>query len=256
WAMLLEATRKHPAHGLARNALRRLAEREAERGGPAAEAAWLRAQAPALRGTDLDQDVRYRLGLALEESGDHEGAIRELVAAARAHPYPAGSLTDHALFRAAKIAEALDRPEEAIGYLRELLAPREPASTGSYERVLFDDAQLAIATIYRDRLRDRAAARRELHALYERFPASLLRDDALWNEALLWREDGRADEACGVAARLARELPDSRYARCVALLCPSLPAGERECAGYIKRQLEGDRGEPGPPDDEEPAPGQ
>jgi tetratricopeptide (TPR) repeat protein len=240
WALLLEATRRHPTHGLSRNALRELADRELERAGPVGALAWLRRQEPAFRGTELDQVIGYQIGLALQRTGDREGALRELVAAARAHPYPFGALTDNALLRAAKIAEELGRFEEAIGYLRELTTTREGASTGSYERPLFDDAQLAIAAIYRDRIGDRAAARRELRALYTRFPQSLLRDDALWSEAKLWREDKRQEEACDVASKLAREFPDSRYARCVSRLCPSLPAGPRECAGYIVRELEGD----------------
>jgi tetratricopeptide (TPR) repeat protein len=238
WAMLLAATRRHPKHGLARHAVRELAAHEEERGGPAAAVAWLESQEPAFRKTELAQVFGYELGLALERSGDREGAVRVLVATARAHPYPFGALTDNALFRAAKLEEELGRPEEAIRHLRALLAPREGAATGSYERPLFDDAQLAIAIIYRDALRDRAAARREFHKLYEAHPASLLRDDALWEEAKLWREDGKTEEACDAAARLARELPDSRYARCVQHICPSLPAGERACADYIVREID------------------
>jgi tetratricopeptide (TPR) repeat protein len=245
WAKLLEAVRRHPKHGLARNALRQLVQREEDRGGPAAAVAFLRSEEPALRKTELDQMVQYELGRAIERSGDPEAAIRTLVATARAHPYPLGALTDNALFQAARIAEERDRPEEAIGYLRELIAPRERADTGSYERPLFDDAQLKIATLYRDALKDRAAARRELRRLYTRHTASILRDDALWAEAILWQEDGQQDEACAAAALLAKELPESRYARCVHLLCPSLPAPARPCAAYIERQIHGDEEDPG-----------
>lgn len=251
WAMLLEATRRHPTHGLSRNALRELADHEEERGGPEAALAWLRRQEPVFRGTELDQVIGYQLGLALDRTGDREGALRALVATARAHPYPFGPLTDNALLRAAELAEELGRFTEAIGYLREMIAPRERAATGSYERPLFDDAQLAIAALYRDRLHDRAAARRELRALYTRFPASLLRDDALWSEAKLWREDMKQKEACEVASKLARELPDSRYASCVSRLCPSLPAGQRACAAYIVRELEGEDREGSPDQDGE-----
>ncbi|WP_437337294.1 tetratricopeptide repeat protein [Sorangium sp. So ce394] len=238
YAMLLAATRRNPSHGLARNALKRLLRREEERAGAGGALAWLRQHGPAFRGTELDQDVAYNTGLLLEQSGDREGALRTLVAAARAHPYPAGSLTDDALFRAAELAAALGRPEEAIGYLRELLAPRESAATGSYDRARFDDAQLEIARLYRDALGDRAAARRELRKLYTNHPASILRDDALWAEAKLWREDGRTQEACATAALITRELPESRYARCAHAICPSLPAPQRPCADYIVRELD------------------
>jgi tetratricopeptide (TPR) repeat protein len=240
WARLLDAVRRHPEHGLARNALRRLVQREEDRGGAAAAVAWLQREEPTLRKTELDQMVQYELGRALDRGGDPDSAIRVLVATARAHPYPRGALTDNALFHAARIAEGRGRPEEAIGYLRELLTPRERADTGSYERPLFDDAQLKIATLYRDALKDRAAARRELRRLYTQHTASILRDDALWAEALLWREDGRTDEACDAVELLAKELPDSRYARCVNLLCPSLPAPAHPCARYIERQVHGE----------------
>ncbi|WP_437679892.1 tetratricopeptide repeat protein [Sorangium sp. So ce131] len=238
YARLLAAARRHPSHGLARGALKRLIQREEDRGGAAGALAWLRREGPAFRGTELDQDVAYHTGLLLERSGDREGALRALVAAARAHPYPEGSLTDDALFRAAELAAALGRPKEAIGYLREMLASREPAVTGSYDRERFDDAQLEIARLYRDALGDRASARRELRKLYTDHRTSLLRDDALWAEAKLWREDGRAEDACATVALLSRELPDSRYARCAHAICPSIPQGQRSCAEYILRELE------------------
>ena len=240
WAMLRAAVRRHASHGMARRVLRSLVQREEDRGGPAAAVAWLEREAPQLRGTEIEQAASYELGLALERSGDREGAIRTLVAAARARPYPFGAHADNALFEAARIASEAGRPEEAIRYLREMLAPRERAETGSYERPLFDDAQLEIAELYRDALKDRAAARREFHRLYADHPASLMRDDALWQEALLWREDAKQDETCAAARRLSRELPESRYARCVHHLCPSLPALKQPCAGYIERQLRGD----------------
>ncbi|WP_437915688.1 tetratricopeptide repeat protein [Sorangium sp. So ce302] len=238
YAMLLAATLRRPSHGLARNALKRLIQREEDRAGAAGALAWLRQHGPALRGTELDQDVAYNTALLLERSGDREAALRALVAAARAHPYPVGSLTDDALFHAAELAASLGRPEEAIGYLREMLSAREPAVTGSYDREKFDDAQLEIARLYRDALGDRAAARRELRKLYTDHPASILRDDALWAEAKLWREEGRSKEACATAARIVRELPESRYVRCAHAICPSLPAAPRPCADYILRELD------------------
>ena len=240
WAMLLAALKRHPEHGGARYALKQLIAREEERGGPAATIAWLRREGAALRGTALDQMVAYQVGRALERSGDREGAIRALVGAARAHPYPHGGLTDNAFYEAARIAELLGRPEEAIGYLRELVAPREQAETGSYERPLFDDAQRRIAIIYRDSIGNRAAARREFRRLHDVHRKSLLRDDALWEEARLWRDDAREDEACSVGSRLRHEFPDSRFARCVHRLCPSLPPMEQPCAAYIERTLEGE----------------
>ncbi|EYF01690.1 Hypothetical protein CAP_7895 [Chondromyces apiculatus DSM 436] len=234
---LFAVLKRHPEHGLARRALKLLIEHEEARGGARGAAAWLTREGAALRGTELDQMVTYEHGRALERSGDRRGAIRVLVQAARAYPYPGGALTDNALFHAARLAEEEGRPEEAIGYLREMVAPREKAATGSYERPLFDDAQLRIAQIYRDTIKDRAAARREFRKLYDAHPSSLLRDDVLWEEAKLWREDGRQEEACSVAARIRRDFPESRFTRCVHHLCPTMQAQKQPCAAYVERTL-------------------
>ncbi|AKT39409.1 tetratricopeptide repeat protein [Chondromyces crocatus] len=237
FAQLFAALRRHPEHGFARRALRMLVDHQEALGGPAGAVSWLEREGSGLRGTELDQMVRYELGRAEERAGDRARALRTLLDAARAHPYPTGPLTDNALFHAARLAEELGRPEEAISILRELLAPRETASTGSYERPLFDDAQLRIAQIYRDTLKDHASARREFRRLYEKHRTSLMRDDVLWAEAKLWLEDGQQREACSVAALLRRDFPESRYARCAHRLCPTLEASGKPCAAYIERDL-------------------
>jgi tetratricopeptide (TPR) repeat protein len=240
FAMLEAAARAHPEHGLARPSIQRIARRAEERGGPAAALAWLRAAEPAFRGTEQDQVIHYAVAQELLAASDAAGAHDAFIATAHAHPYPFGGLTDDALFHAAEIDRDRGRHEEAIAHLRELVGTREKSDTvGSYERPRYSEAQMKIAEAYRDGLRDHAAARREFHRLYADFKTSILRDDALWAEARLARQDGDAGAACDAAKKIVREFPDSRYAPCAPLVCPDAPAagGKRGCADYISRDV-------------------
>jgi tetratricopeptide (TPR) repeat protein len=242
WAMLDEAMLKLPKHGLARPALRRLVDHAEETSGVEAALAFLDAHGAKLEGTELVEVLGYERALVLERAGRLADAHEAFVKNARRFPYPFGGLTDDALWRAALIDEELRRYEEAIAHLRELLSVREPASGGaSYERPRFPEAQLKIALLYRDRLHDRKAARRELEQLYARHKATIKRDDAVWMGAVLARQDGDEEAACKMARRLVDEFPDSRYARCAREVCPSAPPAKRECADYIRRELRGDK---------------
>nr|WP_240808041.1 tetratricopeptide repeat protein [Polyangium spumosum] len=239
--MLFDATAKHTKHGLARRAVKRLVEHEHERGGDEAVLAWAKGPARALRNTDLEENVDYEVAHALDRLGRHAEARDAFISIARAHPYPFGTLTDDALWHASLMEEKLGRHEAAITHLRALLAARESAHlTGSYERPRYSPAQMRIAELYRDKLHDHAAARRELRKLSTDHPTSTLRDDALWAEARLARDDGDEDEACDLAERLRKDFFDSRYARCAHLVCDEIrPApNEKPCAGYIEREIE------------------
>jgi tetratricopeptide (TPR) repeat protein len=244
WRKLEEAARKSPQHGVARLAIRRLVEHQQEQGGEAAVMAWLDANRAAFRGTDQEEVIAYETASSLARAGRKQEAHDAFLVIARRWRYPHGGFFTDALWEAAALDEDAGRFAEAIEHLREMLAVREKAdTTGSYERPRYQSAQLRIAELYRDKLRDRAAARREFHHLYRDFKTSRLRDDALWAEALLAREDRDATAACDLASELVKELPESRYASCARLLCPTAPAGKKECAEYIRRSVEGDRGE-------------
>lgn len=226
----------YPEAGSARRAFAVRVEHLRARGGEHAVLDWLAAMAPKLAASDLDENVRRERAASQRALGDLAAARDELVACARAHPYPAGSLFDDVLWEASEIDEALGDAPRAIADLREMLRVREPsAMNGSYERPRFGPAQMRIATLLRDRVGDRAAARRELHALYRDFPTSLLRDDALWEEAKLAKADGDGAAACAALGDLVRDLPTSRYAACVAALCPSLtpPREAGACHAYV-----------------------
>ncbi len=237
---LWEALQKFPNHGNADRALKELADREEERGGLGARITWLASVQARFAATELDEVVVYELGLALRAAGRNEEARAQFVAAAEAHPHPFGGLTDDAWWHAAEIDRELGRPAQAIDDLRRMLAPRERSSmNGSYTRQRFPPGQMLIAEIYRDDLHDHAAARREFQRLFDDFPDSVLRDDALYQQALLARADGDLKGACGAAERLVDKLPDSRYAPCAHLLCKDLsPLPNRSCADYIVRELQ------------------
>jgi hypothetical protein len=106
---------------------------------------------------------------------------------------------------------------------------------GSYERPRFSPAQYRIAVLYRDALHDHAAARREFHKLYADHPTSILRDDALWQEATLARTDGDTQSACTLMAALTKDFPSSRYVACAQTLCPTAPTSSSRCHPYITR---------------------
>lgn len=252
WTQLETTLLAHPNSGNAHAALARILSRVAEQGGDAAVVAWLAAHEKGLARTDLAQTVTYERANALERLGRLDEARDTYLSAARAHPYPHGTLTDDAFWRAADIEDRQGRYAQAIALLEEMLAPRETSGEpGSYERPRFPASRQRIAELYRDRLKDHRAARREFHRLYEEHKATILRDDALWNEARLAREDGDGKNACEVMELLAKKFPDSRYALCTRELCPSAPAPKKACAGYVVRQLARPAGSPEPLDEAE-----
>jgi TolA-binding protein len=234
YQLLRDAMMRHPNDGLARRALDRWALRLDESGGDVI--AWLRDVMPRLEKTELDETARYQLATHLEKAGNLEGARDAFVACAERHPYPEGSLFDDALFHASLLDEKLGRPERAIDDLRRMLASREPSTfAGSYERPRFSPSQFRIAVLYRDKLGDHASARREFHKLYADYPTSILRDDALWEEAKLAFADGDAKSACQLTSTLAKDFSGSRYAACTQALCPTAPASTKPCHAYLLR---------------------
>jgi tetratricopeptide (TPR) repeat protein len=241
YAMLDAAALRFPAHGVARPAILRLVRHAQDRGGEPAVLAFLDAHEAAFRATEQDEVIAYERALSLDRAGRRKEAHDTFLASARKHPYPSGGLTDDAYWHAAEIDVDEGRYDEAIAHLREMLSAREAAGAwASYERPRYSQAQLRIAEIYRDKLKDHAAARRELERLYALHTTTIKRDDAVWAEARLAREDGDSVTACMLAKRLADEFPESRYVPCAHEVCPSAPRAARACADYILRELEGE----------------
>ena len=99
--------------------------------------------------------------------------------------------------------------------LRGLLATREVAiGAGSYFSIWLDDAQLELGRVLRDDLHDlRRRGRRRFDRLPQDYPASILRDDALYELARHARAAPAMHAgACGAIADARRKLePDSKY---------------------------------------------
>ena len=90
-----------------------------------------------------------------------------------------------------------------------MLAERESSfMMGSYERPRYEPAMIRLCALARDALHDRAKARACFDRVYRELTTSELRDDALWEEARLAREDGDAPASCAGLDRLVRELPE------------------------------------------------
>ena len=249
-ALLVAAIRRHPGSGLAPRALREhLGRREAE-AGPAAAVSACTELLAGLEGSELDETLRYERARLWERAGSLEAARDAFLDTATRHPYPQGALWDDALARAADLEERLGRPLGAIGILERMLAEREPSTgLGSYERARYAEARFRIAEIHRDRLGDPLRARREFRRVYEEHSTSLLRDDALWQEALVSVRSADPEAACEPLLLLVNDLSESRYAACAPKLCPRVkaPAKARACHIDTTEAFVTERAPPGAP---------
>ena len=242
YADLGSLVEKHPSSGLAPHALARIASHRDETTGKKETLAWLDALGERLGRTELGETIAYQAALRAQATGDLQGAHTRFLAIADRWPYPHGSTFDDSLYRVSEIDETLGRPEEAISHLNRMLAERETASLiGTYQRPRYTQAALRIATLYRDRIGDRKKAREAFHRVYADFTTSVYRDDALWQEAELFRLDGDASAACARASTLVREFPDSRYVPCAQAACPNVARPSKSdapktCHDYLGRK--------------------
>jgi TolA-binding protein len=237
WAALEEAILRYPNHGSARRALRLWSDHIAERDGEEALRERLTAWLKPLADTDIHQQVRYERARSHWRSGNLQQAHDDFVEAARRHPYPQGTLTDDAWWHASQVAEEQGAIGTAISDLRSLLASREVATGGSYERPRYPEAQMRLGVLYRDYLGDHDAARDAFRRVYREHETSILADDALWNEAMLYARDGDSETACDRLDDLRDDFPQSRYVRCLNRICPGRPEGDRPCPDYILETL-------------------
>ncbi|MBN4059264.1 hypothetical protein JYT22_01270 [Endomicrobium sp. AH-315-J14] len=239
WTMLRQALLRFPDHGAASHAMTIGVRELARSKGEEKARRFLEENQPRFRGTAAEQQAKYERALSLERSGLYVRAREAFITLAHEHPYPKGALTDDALWNASLLDERLGHYELAISDLRELLNDRELADGGSYERPRFPAAQMRIAELYRDRLKDPLRSREEFSHVYERHTTSILADDALWEEMLLTRAAGDPEESCELAERMIETFPDSRYQRCLESLCPNLQLAEskRGCPPYLQQQL-------------------
>jgi TolA-binding protein len=230
---------KHPSSGLARPALMRVLRDRDNRSNPKETLAYLRGLETILGASELGETIAYEAALRLVAIGDTRSARDAFVAVVARWPYPGGKLFDDALFRASELDEALEDYVAAVTHLQEMLRERETTTfLGSYQRPRYSLALMRIAHLYRDRLDDRVRAREALHRIYVEFTTSTLRDDALFEEAALFREDGDPKKACLALVSLVRDFPDSRYVPCAVELCPDAkrPTNSKapvSCSAYL-----------------------
>lgn len=241
WNDLEKAMTRFPNDGLAHRALTRLAMHVEETSGQAATIGWLEKIAPSFTGTELEQAVAFETAKRIDASGDIADARARYIAIADKWPYPHGAFWDDSLYRAALVDEKNKKYEEAISDLERMLADRETASMlGSYERPMYEPAAWKIAEIYRDDLHDTEKAAAAFHRVYSEFTTSLKRDDALWEESLVWKKNGDASAACSSLSTLVSKFPDSRYVPCAVAKCsdisrPSKSQAPKECPAYLDR---------------------
>jgi tetratricopeptide (TPR) repeat protein len=239
WTALLDVARRFPSSGVARPALRHYLAHEDEAHGAAATLDEAVRLAPSFAGTELDETVHYEIALHYAAVGDDARARDALLACATRWPYPRGAFWDDSLYRASLLDEKLGHVDAAIADLERMLLQREPSFlTGTYERPKYEPAMVRLCALYRDRLRDPARSRECFHRLYTDFTTSELRDDALWEEARLYREGGDGPTACARLGTLVRDFPDSRFVPCALSECSSIPrpaakGAPAECHGYI-----------------------
>lgn len=184
---------------------------DGRRRNPTQLAAVLSRLATALARTEVGDNVLYFLGdLSERELERPRQALAFYDKLFR--DYPKSGLFDEALWRGARLARRLGDPRGAVRRLRQLLATREVSlGGGSYFSVWLDNAQLELGVVLRDDLGDLDAAAAAFEKLPEDYPASILRDDALFELAVTRARGGERGAACRALAALARDWPDSKY---------------------------------------------
>jgi len=237
-AELERAIIKYPSSAVAALALRSYFSTLAEQGGDRAVLDYIQRVEPELDRTELAEQLWYERARRLEALGRMAEAASAYVAVADRFPYPYGAYWDDALLHAAECQQRLGKPEPALALLERMLRAREASHlSGSYERPHFADAAYRVAELYRDARHDPEAARRAFRKVFNDYPTSTLRDDALWQEARLARA-ASGQGACEPLQLLVRELPESRYVPCAHEMCTKIaPVAQRACADYIEREL-------------------
>lgn len=126
--------------------------------------------------------------------------------------YPESGLRDDSRWHAARLSRAQGDHAGAATRLQALLETREVAlGAGSYFSIWLDDAQLELGRIQRDALADLAAAENTFAALPGLFPASILRDDAVYELARTREARGDHAGACAAVATLKKKYAESKY---------------------------------------------
>lgn len=249
WERMRQVAVQFPQHGVAHIAVRRLVEHARESGGEQGALDELHALDVVAGSTEVGPLIAFLTAESIEARGDDAGALAAYLRIADRWPYPFGAFWDDSLWRASLLHEKLGQPRAAVDDLERMVKERETTNiVGTYERPKYVPAMLRIGALWQGPLHDPGKARDAYHRLYSQFANSTSRDDALWLEASSWKDEGRADRACGLLSTLVHEFPDSRYVPCAVESCSSLARPDkskapRECHPYIKRESEQPAGE-------------
>jgi TolA-binding protein len=210
WTALWKVVTDFPDEPLAGDALEKLVDDGRKR-----DARALAEQLGKLLTPLAETQVGDNLVWALADLNDRELANRQ---AARAlydripADYPKSGLRDDARWHAARLSRELGDPRGAAQRLRALLATREVAlGAGSYFSIWLDNAQLELGKVLRDDLKDLPGAAAAFRRLPKHYPASILKDDALYELAATLAAAGDTREACRAIADLRKQSPDSKY---------------------------------------------
>ena len=242
WAMLDDAARRYPAHGLARPAIRRLDHARAGRGRRGRGARLARRARGGVPRHRAGRGDRLRARALAGARGPPQGGARRASSPTRApHPYPFGGLTDDAFWHAAAIDERGrplrrgDRPParaalvaRALGRVGELRAAALLAGAAPHR---------ARSTATTSRTTPPRAASSTGSTRCTRRPSSATTPSG---PRRAWRaRTATRRPPCTLAKRLVDEFPESRYVplRPRASARGAAPRQARACADYILREL-------------------
>jgi tetratricopeptide (TPR) repeat protein len=219
WTALWRVVTEYPDEGSAADALRTLLT-----DGRGRDARALGEQIQQLVTSLATTDVADNLIWSLADLTEHELANPEGARALYDRiplDYPKSGLRDDARWHGARISRDMSDPQGAVTRLKGLLATREVAlGAGSYFSIWLDDAQLLLGQVLRDDLNDLPAAMAAFKKLPSDYPASILRDDALYELAITQDKASDHAGACATMQKLAKQSPESKYLKRGAVACP------------------------------------
>lgn len=164
-----------------------------------------------LADTDIGDNVEYWMAtLAEEVFHDPRRALLHWDEIWQRHPQ--SGLRDESRFHGARLARALGDGAGAAKRLKELQATREVAiGAGSYFSVWLDDGLLELGKVLRDDLGDLPGAINTFSRMPRDYPASILRDDALYELVVTYLAAANPTKACAALVSLRKSFPDSKY---------------------------------------------
>ena len=200
----------YPNEGFAADAMKRLLQ-DGRKRAPRQLRDELQALSGSLSHTQISDNILEALAQLEEvEFQSPKTALHYYDMLVRAHP--TSGFFDDALWHGARLSRGLGDGKGAAKRLRKLLSTRVVAlGAGSYFSVWLDNAQLELGLVLRDDLEDYDGAIKAFTALPSDYPASLLRDDALFERAVTKARAGRTGGACKDLSKLHTKYPDSKY---------------------------------------------